>query len=80
MEQLLVQLLPILDAGGSIALIVMLKVAWSIYGRLVAIEKELGIHKVHVENIKDKVDTLEERLDGYTFKKTTYEVRNEKNP
>lgn len=63
MEELFLKALPYLDAGGSVALIIMLKIAWSIYQRIIGIEKELGIHKNTVENIKERVDTLESRVD-----------------
>lgn len=68
MEELFLKLLPILDAGGSVALIIMLKIAWSIYQRIISIEKELGVAKVTVDNIKERVESLEGRVDGIVTK------------
>jgi hypothetical protein len=63
MDQLLIQLLPYLDATGTIAILIMLKVAWGIYNRVVAIEKEIIKSETRIENVRERLTTLEDRMD-----------------
>jgi hypothetical protein len=65
MDQLLIQLLPYLDATGTIAILIMLKVAWGIYNRVVAIEKEIIKSETRIENVRERLATLEDRMDEF---------------
>jgi hypothetical protein len=65
MDQLLIQLLPYLDATGTIAILIMLKVAWGIYNRVVAIEKEMIKSETRIENVRERLATLEDRMDEF---------------
>jgi hypothetical protein len=66
MDQLLIQLLPYLDATGTIAILIMLKVAWGIYNRVVAIEKEMIKSETRIESVRERIASLEARLDEFT--------------
>jgi hypothetical protein len=66
MDQLLIQLLPYLDATGTIAILIMLKVAWGIYNRVVAIEKEMIKSETRIESVRERIAALEARLDEFT--------------
>lgn len=60
MESLIVALIPYLDMGASIAVILMLRVAWGIYQKIVLIEKELVAFKATVTT---QIDNMERRID-----------------
>lgn len=63
MESLVLALVPYLDLGASIAVIIMLKIAWEIYQRIIAIEKEILAFKaqvtVQVEHMEQRLEKVE---------------------
>lgn len=65
MEELIKLILPYLDAGGSVALILMVKVAWSILTKITSIEKSMAVYEAELENNKFHIQKLEDRFNEY---------------